>query len=79
MGRANSRDHLDDGALETMKITEIEGHETLATKADLKALELSIRELRVEVKEQFQRIKLLIWLPVITSIAQILFMIFKHG
>jgi hypothetical protein len=73
----------------TMKITEIEGYETLATAADLKelrtemrdqfkALELSIREWRVEVKEQFQRIRLLIWLPVIAAIAQILFAIFKH-
>ena len=72
-----------------MKITEIEGYETLATKADLKelraemkdqfkALELSIREWRVEVKEQFQRIKLLIWLPVIAAVAQIFLAILKH-
>ena len=72
-----------------MKITEIEGYEALATKADLKelriemrdqfkALELSIREWRVDVKEQFQRIRLLIWLPVITGAVQIFLAIFKH-
>lgn len=72
-----------------MKITEIEGYETLATKADLKelrtemrdqfkALELSIREWRVDVKEQFQRIKVLIWLPVVTGLTQILVVILKH-
>ena len=68
-----------------MKITEIEGYETLATKADIKALELSIRELRVDVREQIhrlkddlQRIKMLIWLPVITGLIQILVAILKH-
>ena len=61
-----------------MKIEEIQGYETLATKADIKALELSIRELRVDVKEQFARIKLLIWLPVITGLMQILLAILKH-
>lgn len=72
-----------------MKITEIEGYETLATRADLKelrtemrdqfkALELSIREWRVDVKEQFQRIKVLIWLPVVTGLTQILVAILKH-
>jgi hypothetical protein len=68
-----------------MKIEEIQGYETLATKADIKALELSIRELRVDVKEQFQRmkdelqrIKLLIWLPVITGLIQIFLAILKH-
>ena len=68
-----------------MKITDIEGYETLATKADLKALELQVRELRVEMKEQFnriesrfQQIKLLIWLPVITGAIQVLMAILKH-
>jgi hypothetical protein len=62
-----------------MKIEEIQGYEMLATKADIKALELSIRELRVDVKEQFQRIKILIWLPVITGAVQIFLAIIKHG
>jgi hypothetical protein len=64
-----------------MKIEEIEGWENLATKLDIKGLELSIRELRaqlelsirelrVEMKEQFQRIRLLIWLPVIAVLIQ---------
>ena len=68
-----------------MKITDIKGYETLATKADLKALELQLRELRVEInekfvqmKDQFQRIKLLIWLPVITGAIQVLIAILKH-
>ena len=61
-----------------MKIEEIQGYESLATKADIKALELSIRELRVDVKEQFQRIRVLIWLPVITGAVQILLAILKH-
>ena len=61
-----------------MKIEEIQGYESLATKADIKALELSIRELRVDVKEQFQRIRILIWLPVITGAVQILLAILKH-
>ena len=61
-----------------VKIEEIQGYESLATKADIKALELSIRELRVDVKEQFQRIRILIWLPVITGAVQILLAILKH-
>lgn len=61
-----------------MRIEEIQGYEMLATKADIKALELSIRELRVDVKEQFQRIRLLIWLPVITGAVQIFLAIIKH-
>ena len=61
-----------------MKIEDIEGHETLATKSDIKALELSIRELRVDIKEQFGRIRLAIWLPVIAAVGQILFIVFHH-
>ena len=50
----------------------------LATKEDLREIQLQIRELRVEIKEQFQRIKLLIWLPVITGIVQIIMAIARH-
>jgi hypothetical protein len=68
-----------------MRIEEIQGYETLATKADVKELRTEIKELRVDmkelrvdVKEQFQRIKLLIWLPVITGLIQIFLAILKH-
>ena len=64
-----------------MKIEEIEGAEKLATKLDLRelreelvhrmnGLELSVRESRVDVREQFAKIKVLLWLPVIAVIVQ---------
>jgi hypothetical protein len=68
-----------------MKLQELEDGATVATKLDLEklrlefeALKLQLREFRVEIKEQFQRIKLLIWLPVITGGIQILILIFKR-
>jgi hypothetical protein len=68
-----------------MKIEELEGWERFATKADIKDLELAIKELGVEmreqlvgVKEQFQRIKLLIWLPVLASVSQIVVALVLH-
>jgi hypothetical protein len=61
-----------------MKIEEIEGWEKIATKDDIKNLELSIRELKVEMKEQFGKIKLAIWLPIVAAIGQILFVIFHR-
>ena len=68
-----------------MKLSELEGADTLATKADLREIQLQLRELqvqvkelRVEVKEQLQHIKLLIWLPVITGVIQIIMAIARH-
>lgn len=72
-----------------MKITEIEGYETLATNAGLedlkRELKLEMRELRAElkefradIKEQFQRIRILIWLPVITGAVQIVVLLLSR-
>ena len=47
-------------------------------KRDYRDLQLQIRELRVEIKEQLQRIKLLVWLPVIVAAAQILTQLAVH-
>jgi hypothetical protein len=47
---------------------------------DLKReLKLELRELRVEFKEQFHKIKVLIWLPVITGAIQILVLLLRHN
>jgi hypothetical protein len=72
-----------------MKISELEGHESLLTKADLEELKremkLELRELRVEfkteivgIRDQLQRIRILIWLPVITGAIQILVLLIRH-
>ena len=41
------------------------------TQQHFRELQLDIRELRVEVKAELQRIKLLVWLPVIAAVIQI--------
>jgi hypothetical protein len=72
-----------------MKISELEGYESLLTKADLEELKremkLELRELRVEfktevvgIRDQLQRIRILIWLPVITGAIQILVLLIRH-
>jgi hypothetical protein len=48
------------------------------TKRDYRELSLQIRELRIEVLEQLQKIRLLIWLPVIASTAQIITQLMAH-
>ncbi len=58
-----------------MKLNDLEDGHIVATKLDLQELSLEIREFRVEIKEQFNKIKLLIWLPVIAAIGQVLFIL----
>ena len=39
---------------------------------ELRALKLDIREARLEAREQYNRFRLLIWLPIITGALQVL-------
>jgi hypothetical protein len=39
---------------------------------ELRALRLDVREARLEAKEQYNRFRLLIWLPIITGALQVL-------
>jgi hypothetical protein len=39
---------------------------------ELRALRLDVREARLEAREQYNRFRLLIWLPIITGILQVL-------
>ena len=45
---------------------------------DLRELRLELLALRVEIREQLQKIRLLIWLPVIASLTQILSALASH-
>ena len=64
-----------------MKFSELEGH-VPTDKAvgffpffminELRSLKLDVREARLEAKEQYNRFRLLIWLPIITGALQVL-------
>lgn len=41
-------------------------------RVELKTIRLDIREARLEAKEQYNRFRLLIWLPIITGVLQVL-------
>jgi hypothetical protein len=41
-------------------------------RSELRSLKLDIREARLEAKEQYNRFRLLIWLPIITGALQVL-------
>jgi hypothetical protein len=60
-----------------MKFSELEDGQTIID--ELRALKLDIRETRLEAREQYNRIeaqfnrfRLLIWLPIVTSALQVL-------
>jgi hypothetical protein len=40
--------------------------------SELRSLRLDVREARLEAKEQYNRFRLLIWLPIITGALQVL-------
>lgn len=41
-------------------------------KDEIRSLKLDLREARLEAKEQYNRFRLLIWLPIITGALQVL-------
>jgi hypothetical protein len=53
-----------------MKFSELEDGQTIID--ELRALKLDIREARLEAREQYNRFRLLIWLPIVTSALQVL-------
>jgi hypothetical protein len=68
-----------------MKLQDLEDGATVATKADLRdlrtelqSLKLDVREARLEAREQYNRFRLLIWLPIVTGALQVLAAILHH-
>jgi hypothetical protein len=53
-----------------MKFSELEDGQTIHD--ELRSLKLDVREARLEAKEQYNRFRLLIWLPIITGVLQVL-------
>ena len=53
-----------------MKFSELEDGQTILD--ELRSLKLDIREARLEAREQYNRFRLLIWLPIVTGALQVL-------
>ena len=47
-------------------------------KEELRSIRLDIREARLEAREQYNRFRLLIWLPIVTGALQVLAAIIHH-
>jgi hypothetical protein len=53
-----------------MKFSELDDGQTIHD--ELRSLKLDVREARLEAREQYNRFRLLIWLPIITGALQVL-------